>query len=39
MTVPKVACTTIKMVLQTWEGCGPADFETFGYHRNSWRFE
>lgn len=24
MTVPKVACTTIKMALQTWEGCGPA---------------
>ena len=23
MTVPKVACTTIKMALQTWEGCGP----------------
>jgi hypothetical protein len=21
MTVPKVACTTIKMTLQTWEGC------------------
>lgn len=24
MTVPKVACTTIKMTLQTWEGCGPS---------------
>ena len=23
MTVPKVGCTTIKMALQTWEGCGP----------------
>jgi len=23
MTVPKVACTTIKMALQTWEGCAP----------------
>ena len=23
MTVPKVACSTIKMALQTWEGCGP----------------
>jgi Sulfotransferase family len=23
MTVPKVACTTIKTALQTWEGCGP----------------
>jgi hypothetical protein len=23
MTVPKVACTTIKMALQTWEGSGP----------------
>jgi len=23
MTIPKVACTTIKMALQTWEGCAP----------------
>jgi Sulfotransferase family len=23
MTVPKVACTTIKMALQAWEGSGP----------------
>jgi hypothetical protein len=23
MTVPKVACSTIKMALQTWEGCEP----------------
>ena len=23
MTIPKVACSTIKMALQTWEGCGP----------------
>jgi hypothetical protein len=23
MTVPKVACSTIKMALQAWEGCGP----------------
>jgi Sulfotransferase family len=23
MTIPKVACTTIKMTMQTWEGCGP----------------
>ena len=29
MTVPKVACTTIKMALQTWEECGPEP-ERFG---------
>jgi hypothetical protein len=23
MTVPKVACSTIKLALQTWEGCAP----------------
>lgn len=32
MTVPKVACTTIKMALQTWEGCGPEPGRWFDVH-------
>ena len=35
MTVPKVACTTIKMALQTWEGCGPPP-ERWGDVHASW---
>src|SRR5215831_18228519 len=35
MTVPKVACTTIKMTLQTWEGCGPPP-ERWGDVHASW---
>ena len=35
MTVPKVACTTIKMALQTWEGCGPPP-ERWGEVHASW---
>jgi hypothetical protein len=41
MTVPKVACTTINMALQTWERCAPESerWETFGYRKDSWRCE
>jgi len=34
MTVPKVACTTIKMALQTWEGCGPGPDRWGDVHAN-----
>ena len=48
MTVPKVACTTIKMPLaavydpqlaRRVYDLYLADFETFGYHKDSWRHE
>src|SRR5215475_1383460 len=35
MTVPKVACSTIKMALQTWEGCGP-ELDRWGDVHASW---